>query len=329
MLKQAADFALRWPFRMWGFGEGIALRGLLAAHRVTDNADYYDFAHDLLRAYLARGVGKANEEHIAPGTELLLLYEKCGDMDLIEAAKKLAALNASFPKNQFGARMHRPDMPGWRKQIWVDCMDVDAPFLVRLGLLTGSESYIEQGLDEILGYARALQVEGTEDTRGLFWHGYEVECGTNGQLWARGNGWALMGLIETLKWLPESSSARSELVERLQSLCQTLKRYQHADGLWHTVVTRPETYLESTLAAMAAFALREAFDASLLSENEFAEMEARARAAVFRCINEAGALRLVSDATPIGELKMYASRPFGFFPWGQGPLMLMLAQNEL
>ena len=327
MLQQVADYTRRWPFRMWGFGEGVALRGLLAAHRVTGDAKYFDFVRDLLRAYVARGVKKSNEEHIAPGTELLLVYEKRGESYFLEAARQLAALNASFPQNTFGARMHRPDMSGWRKQIWVDCLDVDAPFLVRLGRLTGDESYVLQGL-EILGYTRALQVQGKEEFAGLFWHGYEVDCGTNGQLWARGNGWALMGLVETLKLLPEASAARTELVERLQRLCQALKRYQHVDGLWHTVITQSRTYLESTLAVMTAFALREGFDASLLDENSFGEMEGKARAAAKRCINEEGALALVSDATPIGELNMYATRPFGVFPWGQGPLLLMLAQES-
>lgn len=329
LLQRVADCTMRWPFRMWGFGEGIALRGLLAAYRATRQAEYYGFVRALLRAYLARGVAKTNEEHVAPGTELLLLFEETGETDLLTAAQKLAALNASFPANKFGARMHRPDMPGWRKQLWVDCLDVDAPFLVRLGRLTDDAGYIEQGLGEILGYTRALQVETTDEDTGLFWHGYEMDCGNNGQLWARGNGWALMGLVETLKLLPQSSVACRELGERLWRLCHALKRHQHLDGLWHTVITQTETYLESTLAVMAAFALREAFAAGLLSEDEFGEMEGNARAAAHRCINEEGALALVSDATPVGELKMYATRPFGVFPWGQGPLLLMLAQETL
>ena len=329
ILPRVADCTMRWPFRMWGFGEGIALRGLLAAYRATRQAEYYGFVRALLRAYLARGVAKTNDEHVAPGTELLLLFEETGETDLLTAAQKLAALNALFPANKFGARMHRPDMPGWRKQLWVDCLDVDAPFLVRLGRLTDDAGYIEQGLGEILGYTRALQVETTDEDAGLFWHGYEMDCGNNGQLWARGNGWALMGLVETLKLLPQSIVARQELGERLWRLCHALKRHQHHDGLWHTVITQTETYLESTLAVMAAFALREAFAAGLLSEDEFGEMERNARAAAHRCINEEGALALVSDATPVGELKMYATRPFGVFPWGQGPLLLMLAQEAL
>ena len=63
---------------------------------------------------------------------------------------------------------------------------------------------VEQALDEILGYARALQVEADKKEAGLFWHGFEMDCGNNGQLWARGNGWALMGLVETLTLLPEA-----------------------------------------------------------------------------------------------------------------------------
>ena len=42
-----------------------------------------------------------------------------------------------------------------------------------------------------------------------------------------------------------------------------------------------------------------------------------------------GALQLVSDATPVGELQVYASRPLGIFPWGQGPLLMMLAQEGI
>ncbi len=330
LLERAAGRALKWPFKIWGFGEGIALRGLLAAYQVTGNREYSEFVGKMLRAYASGRVAQGNEEHIAPGAELLSLYEENKEPELLEAARKLAALNASFPRNAFGGRMHRPDLPGWRKQIWVDCMDVDAPFLIRLGQLTEDEAYIEQGLEEILGYARALQVEGASDTEGLCWHGYEEDCGTNGQLWARGNGWALMGLVETLTRIPSSHPSRPELLQRLIRLCQQLQRYQSEGGLWPTVVNHPETYLESTLAVMAAFSLKEAFAAKLLDPEEFGDMERRARTAALKCVDpDEGALERVSDATPIGELKMYATRPFGVFPWGQGPLLLMLSQDAL
>jgi unsaturated rhamnogalacturonyl hydrolase len=323
LIQKVAERTMRWNFRMWGFGEAIALRGLIRASEVTGDKEMLGYVHALLRAYVGRGVAKSAEEHVAPGRELLLLHEKFGDAAFLHAAKKLAALHEGFSINQKGARMHRCDLPGWREQIWVDCMDSEAPFLAQLGAVTGEKKYFNQAANELLSYARILQ----NTASGLFYHGYETHCGLNGHLWARGNGWALMGLVESLLHLPKNHSSRKELLRRLHQLCAGLAKTQDDSGLWHTVIPNAETYLESTLATMTAFALREAFSEKLLSEKEFGAMEKRARAAALRCIDKDGGLKLVSDATPIGELKMYATRPFGIFPWGQGPLLLMLTQD--
>ncbi len=93
ILKRVADRSLNWPFKVWGFGEGIALRGLQATFQTTKISEYDGFVSSMLRSYAVRGVAKGNEEHIAPGTELLLLFGESGEPDLLEAAKKLAALN--------------------------------------------------------------------------------------------------------------------------------------------------------------------------------------------------------------------------------------------
>jgi unsaturated rhamnogalacturonyl hydrolase len=322
LIRKVAVQTMRWKFRLWGFGESIALRGLLQASRVTGDAEPLGYVKALLRFYVGRGVARSPEDHVAPGAELLLIYEETGETVFLEAAKQLADLHRGFPQNKHGARLHRSDLQGWRRQIWVDCMDVEAPFLARLGIVTGDEKYIAQAADEVTSYARLLQDKQT----GLFFHGYESDCGNNGCFWARGNAWALMGLVETLKFLPVGHHSHGEVLERLLKLCRGLSTYQHEDGLWHTVVDHRETYLESTLAVMAAVALREAFVSGLLDVKEFGAVERHARAAALKLIYENGALALVSDATPIGSLKMYASRPTGVFPWGQGPLLLMLTQ---
>jgi rhamnogalacturonyl hydrolase YesR len=310
-------------FRMWRFGESIALRGLMNSSHMTGDPGPLGYSMALLRAYLAAGVGKSPLEHVAPATELVMAYEATGERAFLDAAKKRAEMHAACPQNVLGARFHRTDLSGWDRQIWVDCMDVDPPFLARLGAVTGDDRYFDQAAAEAVSYCRSLQDEDT----GLLFHGFEEHCGRNGQLWARGNGWALMGLVETLKFLPVTHGDYEELQQRLHTLCQSLATHQHGEGLWHTLVLREETYLESTLATMAAFALREAFAAKILHEDDFGEMERRARSAVLQRVSADGTLSLVSDATPVGEIKMYASRPFGVFPWGQGPLLLMITQE--
>jgi unsaturated rhamnogalacturonyl hydrolase len=321
-LRKVADATMRWNFRVWGFGEAIALRGLLRAGDVLGDPEAFGFVHGILRSWLGRGVAKTNDDHVGAGRELIELHRRTGDPKFLEAARRLAALNHSFPRGECGARYHRTDTPGWRWQIWVDCMDVDGPFLAALAQATGEDRFFDQAADELLGYARALQ-----DESGLFYHGYERDCGRNGQLWARGNGWALMGLVDTLVLLPRSHESWAELHDRLVRLVDALAPLQDSVGLWHTVVDDPATYLESTLAAMTAYALHEGFAHGLLDREAYRDLERRARAAMHEQIAPDGTLQLVSDATPVGALSTYATRPFGVFPWGQGPLLLALCQE--
>lgn len=323
LLVRVAATTARWNFRLWGFGEAIALRGLITAGDVLDDPTYYGYVLGLMRGWLGRGVARTNEDHVAPGRELLAIWERERDPAMLDAARALAALNAGFtPGAATGARCHRPDTPGWRHQIWVDCMDIDGPFLSRLAIATGEDHYFDQAADELLGYARALQ----DDTGGLFRHGHEHYAGRNGAYWARGNGWALMGLIETLEVLPRTHPAHGELRDRLASLVAELTARQDSTGLFHTILTDQRSYLETTLAAMIAATLPVAIACGLI-DLAYATVASRARAAVLRHVDDSGALGLVSDATPVGEPHVYATRPFGIFPWGQGPLLLMLARS--
>ena len=53
-----------------------------------------------------------NEDHVGAGRELLELHRRTGDVQFLEAARKLAALNAGFPAGPNGERYHRGDTPG-------------------------------------------------------------------------------------------------------------------------------------------------------------------------------------------------------------------------
>jgi rhamnogalacturonyl hydrolase YesR len=309
---------LTYPFRVWGFGEGIGIRALMESSVTAGNPLYEGFVRGLFSAWLGRGGPKTFEDHVAPGYELLALWERTGEPDLLDAARRLAALHASFPVHD-GIRLHRPDQPGWKRQIWVDCMHVDGPFLARLGRFSYDADLFDLAADRVISYARVLQ-----ESSGLFRHGWEADCGANGELWARGNGWALSGMLDTLGELPTTHSGCVEIRQRVEALLVAIKTHQSADGLWHTVLTDDTTYTETTLAALMSVALRDAAKRNVLDTGPYDGMRAAAEQAVIRNMGAKGELRLTSEATPVSEHRVYATRRLGVFPWGQGPLVLLL-----
>lgn len=316
-----AEATLRWPFRLWAFGEAIAADGLQAAADALGRPQYRQHVTALCLASIARRVGVSPDDHPAPARAFLSCYRETGDSRYRDALGRLVEIHEQMPTNPGGALLVRAHLAGWRHQIWADSMDVIGPLFVCFGRASGEDHRYEQAIDLTLAHARLLQRDD-----GLFFHGFDTHAGANGHLWARGNGWALMGLVETLVGAPPEIPGWQELLQRLQALVRVLTRTQRQTGLWTTVIDRDDSYEETTLAAMFAAAVPRAIKAGLLS-TEYGTTTARARAAVLEKVNDDGVLALVSEATPVGQFSTYATRPFGSFPWGQGPLLLMLCNS--
>ncbi len=322
-LETISSAAMRWPFRLWAFGEGIALEGLLAAASELDRADIRQHVSALCLASIGRGVGSSPDDHPAPAGVFLSLYRETGDERFLQAVRSLVALHERMPVNPAGALLVRAHQPGWRHQIWVDSMDVIGPLMAGYAAASGEEPFHERAISLTLAHARLLQSDS-----GLFFHGYETHAGQNGHFWARGNGWALLGMVETLALTPRETAGWHELSSRLELLLGALARTQRPSGLWCTVVDRDESYEETTLAAMAVAAIARCADAGLIDGGAHQALALCARAAVLAHVGDDGVLSLVSEATPVGQFSTYATRPFGSFPWGQGPLLLMLCNHQ-
>ena len=78
LLGAAARRTMRWNFRLWGFGESIALRGILAAYEVLDDREFLGFVQGVMRSWMRGPAGLRFEDHVAPGFELLELHRLTG-----------------------------------------------------------------------------------------------------------------------------------------------------------------------------------------------------------------------------------------------------------
>lgn len=322
-LSRVAERTLAYPYKCWGFGESAAMLGLLAATRATAERRFREFVEAAFtRWWTTRDSRLSFEDHVTPGLPLLLLARD--DDRWTNAAVGLAERFRRFP-TVGGIPVHRPDLERWSAHVWVDCLYTDGAFLALFSLVTGDPSWEDLACAHTLAYIEALW----DPDSGLFFHGYDAQTRrTNRVRWGRGNGWALLGLTDLLRFLHPDRTGRRRFVEVVRRQVDRLAALQDPSGHWHTVLDRPDTYLESSVAAMMAWAIPQAVRLGVIPDQCLAPAEAAFHAAL-RATSEDGSLTGVSEATPAGDMTSYASRRTGVYPWGQGPWLLALADRVL
>jgi rhamnogalacturonyl hydrolase YesR len=298
LLRRVAERTAECPLRVWGFGEGHALLGLLAAASLLGRADLAD----LVRARVEPSLGAAPgpEDHLIGVEVLHHLRQLYPELEVGRAVDRFATSVVSAARPVPGQpRVHRSDLTGLGRLIWVDCMHTDAAL--------GRVDLIEES-------AAALQ-----DGTGLFHHGYDVYAGRpNGVHWGRGQGWALWGLVTTLVHRDSAP-----LHARLDALVRALSDYE-TEGRWRTIVDSPEAPVESSVSALVAAGLLYGLEAGVVPPSA-AGLADRALAYAVATASAGDGALVVSEATPVGEPVTYLSRRSGVYPWGQGPLLVALA----
>ena len=290
-LESVVNATLRCSFRIWGYGIGPALTGLV-------RAGHGSYVRELVAPAAARPAGDPTD-HLIPVEALVEL----GLDGPWAKAFRAAVVDAERPVPR-QPRVHRPDFPPWQRTIWVDCLHTDGPGLVLLGDHEAAVQLTEEA-------CAALQRED-----GLFDHGYDVAAGRgNGVAWGRGQGWALLGLTGVLAHVPDE-----RLADRLRRLVAVLAECER-DGRWGTVVDRPDASVELSTSAYVAYAVGTAVRHGLIDAT-YGDLADRAFAAALAGL-ENGVLP-TSEATPVGPVESYLDRPLGLHPWGQGPLLLAL-----
>jgi unsaturated rhamnogalacturonyl hydrolase len=175
-----------------------------------------------------------------------------------------------------------------------------------------------------MGYVRLLQTDS-----GLFDHFVlEGSPQTYGPGWGRGQGWALLGLLDVLELLPPTHALRSGLEASTQRLIGAMARLQRDDGHWYAVVGDKASGDETSTAAFMSAGMRRAVRMRLVGDDMLTAAD-RALEAALASIDDDGNLQGVSAAVnACTHPSHYAHVPRGFIvPWGQGPLALAIAER--
>jgi unsaturated rhamnogalacturonyl hydrolase len=342
LLARAADLLVAYPFSCWHYGDSVGFEGLLAATEALGNPLYGAFAHGFMRAWAARAAPYRELDNTAPGHAMCLIFGQTGDQLLLTAAEQLARFlmerqtiagvytafeRAPLIEPYDGSVLEANERelladPG--PGVFVDCMHFDPPFLVHLGALANDSSLVDAGAEQALRAVKLLQDPDT----GVFHHFYLARTGGRyGYGWSRGQGWALLGLLDVLERLPYGHEAAAPLTSSLRALAGALAATQDCSGHWPALIDEPDAFLETSASLFVAAGFARGVRLGLL-EPELLAVAERAYAVGLGALDEDGVVTGVSKAVWASTARgHYLAVPTGEpVPWGQGPLLLAAAE---
>lgn len=138
------------------------------------------------------------------------------------------------------------------ESLWADDAYMCIPALAQMGRLTGDRAWFDEAAKQAVQLARHL----FNPTVGLYMHGRHLNQPLVAEFrWGRANGWVIMAQCELLDVLPEDHPLRPEILATYRRHVQALAELQSGAGLWHQLLDKPDSYLESSCTAMFVYAI--------------------------------------------------------------------------
>ena len=276
--ERAANAAIeRWPDGRfvpdgqrwaWNYELGTLLEGVDAVWLNTADPRYYKYIKSSVDQFvMADGsipTWKPEEnqlDNILLGRQLLLLYGVTQDARYAKAATLLYQQLIRQPRNVSGGFWHKQRYPN---QMWLDGLYMAEPFYAEYA----ATFHYPEAFEDIT-HQFVLLSEHTRDPKtGLLYHGWDEskqerwadkQTGLSSQFWARGMGWQMMALVDTLSYVPKEDAGRKRLIAELERDAAAVAHYQDAStGLWYQVLDQAGAkgnYLESSASCMFVYAL--------------------------------------------------------------------------
>ena len=347
-------------FRLTSYEWGVTYSGVLAAYQATGDEAYRDYVsqrHELLAAMAPhfQKLYAAGTRNIDPNVRRVIDPHALDDAGAVGCSMIKAELAGTSPKG-----LLRPLIDNYaqyvmnkeyrlsdgtfarlrphKNTVWLDDMFMGIPLVAYMGRLTGEQRYYDEAARQVERFASRMWVE----EQGLFRHGW-VEATTPAEdchpafYWGRANGWALLTLCEVLDVLPPDHQQRPMILDLLRKHAAGLARLQHHDGLWHQLLDRNDTYLETSATAIYTYCLAHAVNQGWISAKAFGPVAMLGWHALQLQVNQQGQVENVCVGTGMGfDAAFYAHRPVhvmaahGYGPviWAGAEMIRLLRQQH-
>jgi unsaturated rhamnogalacturonyl hydrolase len=310
----------------WEWAQGVGLYGMQKYYAETGNQQALDFLIQWFNTNISRGLPEKNVNTVCPLLTLTYVYEYTKQSDYLDICKEWAEwVMNEMPRTEEMGLQHivsGVENPG---QIWIDTVFMTVLFMGRMGKLLGREDYLEESSRQFLLHIKYL----TDKKTGLFNHGFDfIGRHSFGEIqWGRGNCWYTSGVVDYLDILGDSNpGVKWFLLDTLHGQIKALEQYQNENGMWHTLILDPESYVEASATAGFAYGILKAVRLGYIPE-KYRECGMKGLNAILERISEDGTVTEVSYGTAISDsLQDYRDVPICPMTYGQALTLLLLTE---
>jgi len=330
-------------FNDWTYPMGVVLAGMLHVTDVTGDQSYeaytfknFDFIFDHLD-YFRR---QAKEFGPQPnGYRRMLAMRELDDCGSIGAA--LIKTYARRPDQRYRDGIAMVDEHISTRQprladrtlvrprpvpvaMWIDDAYMSIPFLAQMGRLTAERRYYDDAARQVIGMSARL----FDQTALLYDHSWFEDSPSNARyFWGRGAGWMLMAMAELLSVMPPDHPDRAAVLEQFQQSVRGVAAVQSGTGLWHQLLDKTDSYLETSASAMFTFAIARGVNRGWIS-SAYAPIAQTGWRALEQRIRPDGQIEgICVSTTAAHDMVYYYNRPTELgAPQGYGPVLMAGAE---
>ena len=319
----------------WDWPQGVGLYGLFKIMQITGREDYRDFLYHWFKDNLAEGLPSKNINTTTPLLTLAALNEFYKDPQFEELCLKWADwLMNCLPRTKEGGFQHVTSANGDRQgvrlnenEMWIDTLFMTVLFLNRMGQKYQRQDWIDESIHQVLMHIKYL----CDKQTGLFYHGWTFNERNNfgGIFWCRGNSWFTLGILDYVDMFEGTmnSGLKRFIVDTYKAQVETLKTLQDPrTGLWHTVLTDPTSYLETSGTAAITAGIIKGIRAGILDDS-YLPCAVKAIQGILDQIDTDGTVLGVSGGTGMGyNAEHYKNILIAPMAYGQSLTILALAE---
>ena len=328
----------RGKFRLASYEWGVTYSGMLLVAKTTSDERYKKYVSD--RFNFLADVAPAFRKLDSEGVEDMQMRQILNPKALDDAGAMCAAMiKAQMAGIKFNGRPLIDNYMNYimtkqfrladgtlarthphKNTVWIDDMYMSIPAIANMGKLTGDKKYYDEALKQIAQFSSRLFIK----EKGIYRHGWVQGMTDHPSFhWGRANGWALLTKVEVLDALPENYPGREKVLALLKAHIRGLAALQSSEGMWHQLLDRNDSYLETSCTAIYTFCIAHAINKGWIDAKAYGPVAILGWNAIAANVNTAGEVEGTCVGTGMAfDPGYYYYRPVNkYAAHGYGPVL--------